>query len=109
MAAPFFEVEDATPLSPMGVCSICLVHEDPTLAIFWSANETGGQVCPTCAGETPGEGYDKIVVYVRADRAGGLQRILGPYSAAEATRTAAYLLQLGNVQSAHVAPKPEWF
>ena len=108
MTTTFFLAEDAAPLLPLGTCSLCGTREDPMIAIFWSSDELGA-ICPECAGEAPAEGYDHIVLVDRKDKPRSAPSMHGPYSAAEAARVASYLGQLCNVESARVAPKPEWF
>jgi hypothetical protein len=107
--ATFFDAENARSLPPLGVCSLCGVSEDPMLAIFWPSTDDGHAQCPTCTGDCPQEGYEFSVFYTRKDRGGGVETMLGPYSAGEAARTGAYLLQLDNIKAVRVAQKPEWF
>jgi hypothetical protein len=105
---PFFTVEDAQPLPPLGTCSTCGVSEDPMIAIFWSVDSDGCAHCPTCTGEVPREGYEHYVLYLSKDRTHSIETVLGPYSAAEAARTLTYLVQLDNIKAARVAVRPEW-
>ena len=100
--------EDAAPLLPLGQCSLCGSVESPEIAIFWSQDELGA-LCPTCTGEPPTEGYDRVVFVSRRDRGNVPESVLGPYSPAEAARVCSYLVQLDNVKGARVAPKPEWW
>jgi hypothetical protein len=108
MTGPYFEAEDAPPLLPLGTCSVCLSTESPEIAVFWSQDDLGA-VCPTCSGESPGEGYSMIVCVARRDKKHAPETMLGPYSPAEAARVCSYLLQLDNISDARVAPKPEWW
>jgi len=105
MSESFFDAEDAPPILPLGVCSMCGTHEDPTIAVFW-AQDGFGSLCPTCTGEEPSEGYDFVVFVDRADRGNIPPSMHGPYSAAEAERVRGYLLRLDNVKDARVARKP---
>lgn len=109
MSTTFFLAEDAVELAPLGKCSRCHAAEDPTIAIFWPRDAFENHICPECAGEAPAEGYDCVVLVERRDRPNTPPSMHGPYSAAEADRVASYLGRLCNVQSARVAPKPEWF
>lgn len=108
-AAPFFDAEDAPPLLPLGVCSLCGFKEDPMIAIFWAVSDAGAQQCPSCSGEAAAEGYGHVVCYQRTDKRNVPETMLGPYSAAEAARIVTYLVELDNIRSVRVAAKPEWW
>jgi hypothetical protein len=109
VSVEYFFAVDAPTLHPLGMCANCGAHEDPMIAVFWRADEVGNGICPKCSGDAATEGYDFVVRVLRSDLPLVPAALLGPYSAAEARRTADYLAKLENVKSANVAPKPEWF
>lgn len=108
MSTPYFQAEDAVQLPPFGTCASCGMHESPEIAVFWDTDTDGRSLCPKCSGTIPTEGYDCFLLVTRTDRAPGLPAILGPYSPREATRVKAYIEGFENIQSVHIAQKPEW-